>query len=175
MAHFRTWRLALNEHEKNYRIEEMAMTPDEILESISLKVSYPLAITLKPLAKLENGLYLSGQVAMREGALVATGLVGDQVSLELAQECGRQCAINLLNAVKLELGTLKSIKQVARIAVYVASADGFTDQHLVAHGASQLFIEVFGPEMGSHARTAIGVKSLPLNSPVEVDAIFQIQ
>ena len=73
MAHFRTWRLALNEREKNYRIEEMAMTPDEILESISLKVSYPLAITLKPLAKLENGLYFSGQVAMREGALVATG------------------------------------------------------------------------------------------------------
>ena len=46
MAHFRTWRLALNEHEKNYRIEELAMTPDEILESISLKVSYPIAITL---------------------------------------------------------------------------------------------------------------------------------
>lgn len=175
MAHFRTWRLTLNWHEKNHRLDKMTMTPDEILESISLKVSYPLAITLKPLAKIENPFYLSGQVAMREGALVATGLVGDQVSLEVAQECGRQCAINLLNAVKLELGTLKSVKQVARIAVYVASADGFTDQHLVAHGASQLFIEVFGPEMGSHARTAIGVKSLPLNSPVEVDAIFQIQ
>jgi enamine deaminase RidA (YjgF/YER057c/UK114 family) len=150
------------------------MTPDEALDSISSKVTYPLAITLKPVAKLENSIYLSGQVAMRDGSLVATGLVGDQVSLEVAQECGRQCAINLLNVLKAELGSLAKIKQVARVAVYVASADGFTDQHLVAHGASQLFIEVFGPEIGAHARTAIGVKSLPLNSPVEVDAIFQL-
>ena len=110
---------------------------------------------------------------MRDGKLVATGLVGSQVSLEVAQECGRQCAINILKSLKAELGSLNKIKQVARIAVYVASADNFTDQHLVAHGASQLFLEVFGPEIGSHARTAIGVKSLPLNSPVEVDAIFQ--
>ena len=150
------------------------MTPDEILDSISLTVTYPLAIALKPLAKLENSFYVSGQVAMRQGALVATGLVGNQVSLEVAQECGRQCAINILNSLKTELGSLKNIKQVARIAVYVASADGFTDQHLVAHGASQLFLQVFGPEVGSHTRTAIGVKSLPLNSPVEVDAIFQM-
>jgi enamine deaminase RidA (YjgF/YER057c/UK114 family) len=137
-------------------------------------VTYPLEIKLKPLAKLENSFYVSGQVAMRDGALVATGLVGEQVSLKVAQECGRQCAINILSSVKSQLGSLSSIKQVNRIAVYVASADGFTDQHLVAHGASQLFIEVFGPEIGSHARTAIGVKSLPLSSPVEVDAIFQL-
>lgn len=150
------------------------MTPDEILDSISLTVTYPLAVVLKPLAKLENSFYVSGQVAMRDGTMVATGLVGDQVSLEVAQECGRQCAINILKSLKNELGSLIYIKQVARIAVYVASADGFTDQHLVAHGASQLFLEVFGPEVGSHTRTAIGVKSLPLNSPVEVDAIFQM-
>jgi enamine deaminase RidA (YjgF/YER057c/UK114 family) len=150
------------------------MTPDEAFDSISLKVTYPLEIKLKPLAKLENSFYVSGQVAMRDGALVATGLVGEQVSLKVAQECGRQCAINILSSVKSQLGSLSSIKQVNRIAVYVASADGFTDQHLVAHGASQLFIEVFGPEIGSHARTAIGVKSLPLSSPVEVDAIFQL-
>ena len=133
------------------------MTPDEALDSISSKVTYPLAITLKPVAKLENSIYLSGQVAMRDGALVATGLVGDQVSLEVAQECGRQCAINLLNVLKAELGSLARVKQVARVSVYVASADGFTDQHLVAHGASQLFIEVFGADIGAHARTAIGV------------------
>jgi len=150
------------------------MTPDEILDSISPTVTYPVAVTLIPLAELKNGIYVSGQVAMRDGVLVATGLVGDQVSLEVAQECGRQCAINILNSLKNELGNLKNIRQVTRIAVYVASADGFTDQHLVAHGASQLFLEVFGPEIGSHTRTAIGVKSLPLNSPVEVDAIFQM-
>lgn len=150
------------------------MTPDEILDSISLKVTYPIALTLKTLANLENGTYVSGEVAVREDVLIATGLVGDQVSLEVAQECGRQCAINVLRSLKNELGSLKNVKQVARIAVYVASADGFTDQHLVAHGASQLFLEVFGPQIGSHTRTAIGVKALPLNSPVEVDAIFQM-
>jgi enamine deaminase RidA (YjgF/YER057c/UK114 family) len=150
------------------------MTPDEILEAIPSRANYPESIVLKPLSSINNGLYVSGQVAMREGKLVAIGLVGDQVSLELAQECGRQCAINVLKSLKTQLGTINNIKQVVRIAVYVASADNFTDQHLVAHGASQLFLEVFGPDHGSHARTAIGVKSLPLNSPVEVDAIFQM-
>ena len=150
------------------------MTPDEILEAIPLRANYPESIVLKPLSSINNGHYVSGQVAMREGKLVATGLVGDQVALELAQECGRQCAINVLKSLKNELGTINNIKQVVRIAVYVASADNFTDQHLVAHGASQLFLEVFGPDLGLHARTAIGVKSLPLNSPVEVDAIFQM-
>ena len=150
------------------------MTPDEILDAIPLQAKCPEAIVLKPRSSIENSFYVSGQVAMRDGKLIATGLVGDQVSLELAQECGRQCAINILKSLKSDLGTLNSIKQVARIAVYVASADNFTDQHLVAHGASQLFLEVFGPDTGSHSRTAIGVKSLPLNSPVEVDAIFQM-
>ena len=149
------------------------MTPHEILDSVALTANYPATIALKPIADLENSFYISGQVAMRDGKVVATCLVGSQVSLEVAQECGRQCAINILKSLKTELGTLNKIKQVARIAVYVASADNFTDQHLVAHGASQLFLEVFGPEIGAHARTAIGVKSLPLNSPVEVDAIFQ--
>lgn len=149
------------------------MTPDEVFDSISLKVTYPLDIKLKPLSKLDNSFYVSGQVAMRNGELIAEGLVGIDVSLETSQECARQCAINILGSLKNELGSLNSITRVSRIAVYVASANGFSDQHLVAHGASQLFLEVFGSEIGAHARTAIGVKSLPLNSPVEVDAIFQ--
>jgi enamine deaminase RidA (YjgF/YER057c/UK114 family) len=150
------------------------MKPDETLDIIPLQANYPDTIVLKPRSSIANSFYVSGQVALRDGKLVATGLVGDQVSLELAQECGRQCAINILKSLKIDLGTINNIKQVARISVYVASADNFTDQHLVAHGASQLFLEVYGPDRGSHSRTAIGVKSLPLNSPVEVDAIFQI-
>jgi len=150
------------------------MNPDHALENAGSEVKYPLAISLVPLTSIENGHYVSGQVAMRDGNLVATGLVGQEVSLEKAQECARQCALNVLISLKRELGSLSKIKRISRIAVYVASADGFTDQHLVAHGASQLFIEVLGEEVGSHSRTAIGVKSLPLNSPVEVDAIVQI-
>ena len=150
------------------------MNPDQILASVGSEVRYPLEISLVPLTDISHGFYVSGQVAMRDGSLVATGCVGDEVTLEKAQECARQCAINVLLSLKKELGSLDKIKRIARIAVYVSSADAFTDQHLVAHGASQLFVEVLGQEVGAHARTAIGVKSLPLNSPVEVDAIIQL-
>jgi enamine deaminase RidA (YjgF/YER057c/UK114 family) len=80
-----------------------------------------------------------------------------------------------LESVKKEIGSLDRIEYVVRLGVYVSSADGFTDQHLVDHGASQVILNVFGEERGKHTRTAIGVKSLPLNSPVEVDAIFRIK
>jgi hypothetical protein len=105
----------------------------------------------------------------------ATGLVGSEIDLELSQQCAWQCAINILESVKSALGSLDKINYVARLGIYVASADGFSDQHLVAHGASQVMLDVFGPTSGSHTRTAIGVKSLPLNSPVEVDAIFSLK
>jgi enamine deaminase RidA (YjgF/YER057c/UK114 family) len=107
--------------------------------------------------------------------MLATGLVGREVDMKLAQECAWQCAVNVLESVQKELGSLDKIEYVVRLGIYVASADNFSEQHLVAHGASQVILNVFGPERGSHTRTAIGVKSLPLNSPVEVDAIFRIK
>jgi enamine deaminase RidA (YjgF/YER057c/UK114 family) len=111
---------------------------------------------------------------MGPDGLLATGLVGREVTLELAQECAWQCAINVLTSIQTALGSLDRIAYVARLGIYVASADDFSDQHLVAHGASQVMLDIFGSEVGSHTRTAIGVKSLPLNSPVEVDAIFSL-
>lgn len=119
--------------------------------------------------------YASGQVAKRGDSMIATGLVGREVDLELAQECAWQCAINVLESVKKELGSLDRIEYVVRLGIYIASADNFSDQHLVGHGASQLVLNVLGKEVGAHTRTAIGVKSLSLNSPVEVDAIFRIK
>jgi enamine deaminase RidA (YjgF/YER057c/UK114 family) len=119
--------------------------------------------------------YASGQVSKRGDSMLATGLVGREVDMKLAQECAWQCAINVLESVQKELGSLDKIEYVVRLGIYVASADNFSEQHLVAHGASQVILNVFGPERGSHTRTAIGVKSLPLNSPVEVDAIFRIK
>lgn len=118
-------------------------------------------------------LVASGQVAVRDGELLATGRVGDGVNLERAQACAWQCARNVLDAVAAEIGSLDRITQVTKLTVYVASDPGFTDQHLVAHGASALLLQVLGPQRGRHARAAIGVAALPLGSAVEVEATFR--
>jgi len=151
------------------------MSADENFKALSRKPAAPFAVSLAAIRELGRSFYASGQVAKRGDSLIATGLVGHDVTLELAQECAWQCAINVLESVQKELGSLDKIDYVVRLGIYVASADGFCDQHLVAHGASQVILNVFGPEKGSHCRTAIGVKSLPLNSPVEVDAIFALR
>jgi enamine deaminase RidA (YjgF/YER057c/UK114 family) len=148
------------------------MNFDQNLLGLSPKPPVAFNISLAPIRNLGNTFYASGQVARRGEVMIATGLVGREVNMELSQECAWQCAINVLESVKNALGSLDKIDYVARLGIYVASADDFSDQHLVAHGASQVMLDVFGPVFGSHTRTAIGVKSLPLNSPVEVDAIF---
>ena len=150
------------------------MGADKNLSELSLRPDAPFSVSLSPIRNLGNSFYASGQVAKRGDDLIAIGLVGREVSMELAQECAWQCAVNLLQSVQSELGSLDKIAYVVRLGIYVASADDFTDQHLVAHGASQVILNVFGAEKGAHSRTAIGVKSLPLNSPVEVDAIFSL-
>lgn len=151
------------------------MSFDENLKALASKPTGAFNVSLSPLRYLNNSFYASGQVARRGEVMVATGLVGKEVGMELAQECAWVCAINVLESVQKELGSLDKIEYVARLGIYVASADGFSDQHLVAHGASQVILSVFGEVAGKHSRTAIGVASLPLNSPVEVDAIFSIK
>ena len=151
------------------------MNPDQKLDELSKSPDAPFSISLLPIRYMDRDFYASGQVAKRGDSMLAVGLVGKEVDMKLAQECAWQCAINVLESVKKELGSLDKIEYVVRLGVYVASADGFSDQHLVAHGASQVILNVFGDERGKHTRTAIGVKSLPLNSPVEVDAIFRIK
>lgn len=134
----------------------------------------PGAISLAGI-RLDGGTaYASGQIAVRDGELLAAGLLGDGVDVATGQRCAWQCAYNVLAALRAAVGTLDRVEQVVRLGVYVASADGFHDQALVAHGASRLVLDVFGPKVGAHARTAIGVKALPLGTPVEVDAIFRL-
>jgi enamine deaminase RidA (YjgF/YER057c/UK114 family) len=151
------------------------MSADQKLASLSAKPHSNFQVTLAPIRNLNDGFYASGQVARRGDQMIATGLVGREVDMELAQECAWVCAINVLASVQKAIGSLDKIEYVARLGIYVASADDFSDQHLVAHGASQVILDTFGPEVGLHTRTAIGVKSLPLNSPVEVDAIFVLK
>lgn len=123
-------------------------------------------------------LVASGQVAARDGKLLAEGRAGEDVTLDTARSCARQCARNVLTAVRDELsgdGGLGAVEHVETVSVWVASAPGFTDQHLVADAATALFTEVFGDDAGRHARVALGVAALPTGSPVEVQATFRLR
>lgn len=118
-------------------------------------------------------LLVAGQVAVRNGALLASGRVGEDLEVQGASACAWQCARNVLEVLFDDLGSLADV-QAVRLCVYVASAPGFTDQHLVAHGASQALLAILGESRGHHVRTAIGVAALPTGSPVEVDGTFRV-
>jgi enamine deaminase RidA (YjgF/YER057c/UK114 family) len=132
------------------------------------------AVAVLPTIRSGSLVTASGQVAVKGGELVSTGLVGDDVDLAEAQAAAWLCALNVLDAVRSAVGTLDSVR-AHRITVYVASGPGFTDQHLVAHGASAALLEVLGPERGRHTRAALGLRALPLGSPVEVDGVFEVE
>jgi enamine deaminase RidA (YjgF/YER057c/UK114 family) len=120
-----------------------------------------------------NLLYVSGQVPQRDGKPMVLGKLGQDVSIDDAAACARQCALQALAAVRERLGSLDRVLQAVRVAGYVASAEGFTDHPKVINGASQLLIDVFG-EAGRSARIAIGVAELPFGVPVEVEFVFEV-
>lgn len=117
--------------------------------------------------------YTSGQLPMRDGVMLAVGLVGADVDPDLAKECARQCAINALAAAQSVIGNLNRVTRVVKVVGFVASADGFTGQPAVINGASELLLDVFG-DAGRHARSAVGVAALPINAPVEVEIILEV-
>ena len=119
-------------------------------------------------------LYLSGQLPMQDGAPAIKGLLGGAVSLEQGAEAARLCALNLLTQAKLALdGDLDRIRRLVKLTGFVAATAAFTDHPKVVNGASELMITALGPA-GRHARSAVGVASLPLGAAVEVEAIFEI-
>lgn len=115
--------------------------------------------------------FTAGQLPLREGSLIARGLVGGDVDLEVAVECARQCALNAL-AAAATVCALDRVVQVLRVTGYVASAPGFEAQPAVVDGASGVLLAAFG-EAGRHAREAIGVAALPLGAPVEVSLVLE--
>jgi enamine deaminase RidA (YjgF/YER057c/UK114 family) len=117
--------------------------------------------------------YTSGQLPMVDGALAATGKVGAAVSAEDAKELAGTCALNALAAVKAEIGDLGRVRRVVKVVGFVASDPGFTGQPGVVNGASELLGAVFG-DAGRHARSAVGVAVLPLDAPVEVELVVEV-
>ena len=123
---------------------------------------------------LQDGdlLYLSGHVCRRDGAIVS-GRAGDDVSVDIARELARSVAIDILSTIEAAAG-LNRVRKIVRIAGYIRSAPGFGEQPAVLNGASDLMVEVFGPDIGTHSRSAIGVSELPGGAVVEIDAIVRI-
>jgi enamine deaminase RidA (YjgF/YER057c/UK114 family) len=119
--------------------------------------------------------YASGQVPFDAGVLTSKGKVPSQVSVEDATKAAALCAANILRALWLKFGSLDRVERVVRVTGYVNADPDFADCHLVIHGATNLLKEVFGPEAGRHARTALGMAQLPLGTSVEVEAIFQLR
>ena len=103
----------------------------------------------------------------------ATGLLGRDADVAAGKEAAKYCAVNILAQAKAALGDLEKIKRIVKITVFVASDPSFTEQHLVANGASDFLVAALG-ERGKHARAAVGVASLPLNAAVEIEAIIEI-
>jgi enamine deaminase RidA (YjgF/YER057c/UK114 family) len=117
--------------------------------------------------------FVSGQLPVVDGALAGTGKVGAEVTPEVAQVLAQHCALNALAAVKAEIGDLSRVIRVVKVVGFVASAPEFCGQPQVINGASELLLAVFG-DAGRHARSAVGVASLPRNSPVEVELIVEV-
>ena len=152
-------------------------TPQDKLASLGItlpEAPAPAAAYL-PYVRTGSLLLTAGQIATDRGQLVAQGVVGADVDMDTAIACARQCAINIMAQANAALGgDLSRVKRVLKLNVFVACTPQFTTQHLVANAASTLMVEVFG-EAGRHARSAVGVPSLPLNSPVEIEAILEVE
>lgn len=150
--------------------------PEEELQKMGIELpdAPPPAADYVPWTRTGDQVFTAGQIAVRDGEFVAQGIVGDSVDLESARTCARQCAINILAQLKAATGDLNLVRKIVKINVFVASTAEFTDQHLVANGASEFLAAVFA-DRGRHARSAVGVASLPLNSPVEIEAIVEVE
>ncbi|MET7807356.1 RidA family protein [Micromonospora chersina] len=135
------------------------------------EVAAPLA-SYVPAVQSGQHVYVSGQLPLAEGKLLATGKVGNGVSAEQAKDLAQRCALNALAAVDSLVG-LENVVKIVKLTGFVASAPGFTGQPGVVNGASELFGAVFG-EAGRHARSAVGVAELPLDAPVEVEVIVEV-
>ena len=135
-------------------------------------VARPLAAYV-PAVRFADLVYTAGQLPLVDGRLQAVGKVGADVSVDEAVQCARIAALNGLAAVVDLAGDLDVITRIVKVTVFVASAPGFTEQPLIANGASGLIGEIFG-DSGRHARSAVGVAVLPLDAPVEVELVVGV-
>ncbi|MDA9113853.1 RidA family protein [Alphaproteobacteria bacterium] len=155
----------------------MANIIDQRLKELNIELddaSVP-AGSYVPYVITNNLVFISGQLPFINGQLTIKGKVGDNVSLDDAVKMSEACAKALLSQLKAACnGNLDKVNKVVKLGGFVASAPNFTDQPKVINGASDLIVNIFG-DKGKHSRFAVGVAALPLNVPVEIDGVFEIE
>ena len=152
------------------------MTPQERLKELGYDLPpAPAPVgSYVPFVRAGDLVFTSGQLPVHDGKLTAAGKVGAAVTVEQGAQAARVAVLNALAQVAVAAGGLANVRRIVRLAVYVNSAAGFTDQPKVANGASDLLVAVFG-DGGRHARSAVGVNELPLDSPVELELIAEVK
>lgn len=132
-------------------------------------------LPFSPTTKVDNFLYVSGQIPEKGSDIAYVGQVGRDIDIETALESAKLCAANIIFWANAALdGDLDRVVRLAKLTVFVNAVPGFTAYSQIGNGASQVMNAVFG-ERGEHARSAIGVAGLPANVPVEVEAVFHIR
>ncbi len=151
------------------------MTVDDRLRQLGIElppVAAPVA-SYVPVAVAGGLAFVAGQVPLEEGQPMVTGRLGEELSTEDGARWARRCALQALAALREQLGSLDRVRRIAKVTVWVAGTEAFTEQPKVANGASDVLTEVFG-DAGKHARAAVSSPALPLGVPVEVELIAEV-
>ncbi len=151
------------------------ISPESKLGELGIELPKPISPigAYIPYKVVGKHLWISGMIPVLEGKLVYEGKVGQMLTLEQAQECAKVATFNALSWAREAVGSLEKIKGVIRLQGFIASADGFYEHPKVLNSASDLLLALFGEE-GRHTRIAVGVYSLPLNAPLEIDFLFEL-
>jgi len=151
------------------------MTAEDKLNSLGITLPFPPAPagSYVPVVISQNLAFIAGQIPTEAGQVKFRGKLGKDVTVEDGQQAARLCTINALAQLKSKLGDLDMVKRVVKVTGFVNCDPSFVDQPKVVNGASDLLVQIFG-EKGRHARAAVGVSSLPLDSAVEVEFIVEV-
>jgi enamine deaminase RidA (YjgF/YER057c/UK114 family) len=152
-------------------------TPEARLQELGLELATPPPAAANYIGAVTVGdlVFVSGHGPYRGGEYAYRGKLGAELDVAAGQEAARLTMVNLLASLKAEVGELDRVRRVVKLLVLVNSAPDFQEQHLVANGGSDLLVEIFGPERGRHARSAVGMAALPFGISVEIEGIFAVE
>ncbi|HRE06327.1 MAG TPA: RidA family protein [Opitutaceae bacterium] len=152
-----------------------APSPEARLAELGLSLPAPATAIANyvPAVRTGNLVFLAGQIARGPDGKFLVGKVGREVTEAEATAAARTCALQLLAALKVEVGDLRKVKRIVRVGGFVNCTDTFTNQPKVINGCSDLLVAVFG-DQGRHARAAVGVNALPAGAPVEIDLVAEV-